>query len=278
MFSERTIAAISKVITGESGNSFYRSGPFLVKFFNELGFNDEYGQGFPSRWKYTEDRVRIINESPSRMLKLLDATLDPRNYIDTEFDLSVIVDYLNEYLKFDGYELFKSGYFYKLRELKGALVESTIDFEESKELNHIFISEQIRKCEHKIAEGDYSGAITNARSLVEAVLIEIESRLINETSEYDGDLIKLYRRVQKLLNLDPGRKDISEPLKQVLSGFNSIVSGLAGMRNKMSDSHVITYRPFRHHAKLAVNSAMTLCDFIFDTYQYQLDKGFLETS
>jgi hypothetical protein len=94
MFSERTIAAISKVITGESGNSFYRSGPFLVKFFNELGFNDEYGQGFPSRWKYTEDRVRIINESPSRMLKLLDATLDPRNYIDTEFDLSVIVDYL----------------------------------------------------------------------------------------------------------------------------------------------------------------------------------------
>ena len=201
MLSERTISAISKVITGESGNSFYRSGPFLVKFFNELGFNDVYGQGFPSRWKFAEDRVRSINESPARMLRLLETTLDPRNYLDTNFDLNTIVEYLNEYLKFDGYELFKSGNFYKLRELKGALVESTIDFEESKELNHVFIQEQIRKCEQKVAEGDYSGAITNSRSLVEAVLLEIESRINKEIPEYDGDMIKLYRRVQKLLNL-----------------------------------------------------------------------------
>ena len=30
----------------------YRSGSELVKFFNKLGFNDVYGQGFPSRWAY----------------------------------------------------------------------------------------------------------------------------------------------------------------------------------------------------------------------------------
>lgn len=275
-FSERTISAISRVITGESEHSFYRSGPFLVKFFNEIGFNDEYGQGFPSRWKYAEDKVRRVTFNPAQMLKLFDNLLDPRNYFETEYNLEDIVDYLNEYLKFDEYELIKSGNFYKLREIKGTLVELTIDFQESQELNHQFIQEQIRKCEQKIIDGDYSGAITNSRSLVEAVLLEIETRLKNERPDYDGDLIKLNKRVQKLLNLDPGRKDISDSLKQILSGLNSIVSGLASMRNKMSDSHVITYKPSKHHAKLAVNAAMTLCDFIFDTYQYQTEKGFLE--
>ena len=28
----------------------YPFGPKLVSFFNSLGFNDSYGQGFPSRW------------------------------------------------------------------------------------------------------------------------------------------------------------------------------------------------------------------------------------
>ena len=32
----------------------YRSGPKLVEFFNAFGFNDTYGEGFPSRWWYTE--------------------------------------------------------------------------------------------------------------------------------------------------------------------------------------------------------------------------------
>jgi len=36
----------------------YRSGPKLVSFFNELGFNDSYRQGFPSRWFFTEKDFR----------------------------------------------------------------------------------------------------------------------------------------------------------------------------------------------------------------------------
>lgn len=39
----------------------YRSGPKLVDFFNDLGFKDSYGQGFPSRWKYTDDKLNLIN-------------------------------------------------------------------------------------------------------------------------------------------------------------------------------------------------------------------------
>ena len=42
----------------------YRSGPQLVQFFNALGFNDSYGQGFPSRWVFTDEKLKVINGSP----------------------------------------------------------------------------------------------------------------------------------------------------------------------------------------------------------------------
>jgi hypothetical protein len=41
-------------------------------------------------------------------------------------------------------------------------------------LSHAFIMEQIEKCRTKMNQGDYDGAITNARSLVEAVSAAIE--------------------------------------------------------------------------------------------------------
>ena len=75
---------------------------------------------------------------------------------------------------------------------------------------------------------------------------------------------------------DPSRKDISEMLRQVLSGLTSVVNGLASMRNKMSDAHASSYKASKHHAKLAVNSAKTFADFIFDTYSYQNGTGKLK--
>lgn len=47
----------------------------------------------------------------------------------------------------------------------------------------------------------FDGAITNARSLVEAVLTAIEAEFDSATSDYDGDLQRLYKRVAKQLNL-----------------------------------------------------------------------------
>ena len=52
-----------------------------------------------------------------------------------------------------------------------------------------------------------------------------------------------------------------------------VASRLATMRNKMSDARGTLYRPARHHAKLAVNSAKTLADFLFETLAYQKTKG-----
>lgn len=59
--SERTISAIGKIVTGDEGLSPYRSGPKLVRLFNDYGANDVYGQGFPSRWQYAEEKLRTLN-------------------------------------------------------------------------------------------------------------------------------------------------------------------------------------------------------------------------
>ena len=156
----------------------------------------------------------------------------------------------------------RDGNFYKLRELSGAIIEVENRFRKSDELNEIVIEEQIQKCREKIESGDYSGAIANARSLIEAVCVKIELELDSEDiGANDGDLPKLFSRVRKLIHLDPSRQDISDSLKQVLSGLSNIVNGISTMRNKMSDAHGVSYKASRYHAELAVNAAETLTDF-----------------
>jgi hypothetical protein len=244
----------------------------LVQLFNEFGSNDFYSQGFPSRWKYAEEKLLALNETAT-LRRLIDLVFDAREWIGKDLDPAIAAKHLNKYLKFDGYELVHDGDHFKVLETGGVAVKFDTPFPESQEVNHVFIEEQIRKCDKKIGEGDFGGAITNARSLVEAVLIEIERQMSSGSSGYDGDLIKLSKRVQALLSLDPSRKDINETLKQVLSGLTSVVTGLAGFRNKMSDAHASGYKAAKHHAKLAVNAAKTFVDFLFDTYAYQKETG-----
>ena len=157
-----------------------------------------------------------------------------------------------------------------LTEKAASRVKQFLEKENKK--GHGFIKEQIEKCDKKIFEGDFDGAITNARSLLEGVLLNLEAELTENQPIYDGDLPKLYKRVQKFLNLDPSRKDISDTLKSVLGGFVAVISGISGLRNKMSDAHASTYKPERHHARLTVNAAKTVADFLYETYDYQNKK------
>lgn len=274
--SDFSAQRIGEFIAGDPEGWPYRSGPKLVAFFNKMGFREVYGQGFPSRVTFAKEKVAELNGKP----KLKDAfreMLDPRLWLDvTTGTVEACAVQINEILKYDGYEVVKDGNFYKVRELAGAVIEVENRFAESEELSEILIEEQIQKCREKVEVGDYSGAITNARSLVEAVCVKIEADLDPNALGNDGDLVKLFNRVRKLLNLDPSRQDISESLKQVLSGLSNIINGLAAMRNKMSDAHGVAYKPSRHHAKLAVNSAKTLADFLFDTMSFQIEKGGLK--
>ena len=270
--ARNTLAELVKIVTGDTKMSPYRGGQLLVRLFNEFGSNDFYEAGFPSRWKYAEEKLLDLNGKPA-LRQLINVVFDAREWIGKDFSPETAAAHLNKFLKFDGYELVRDGEHFKVRETGAVAVQFDTPFPESQEVNHVFIEEQVRKCDKKIDEGDFGGAITNARSLVEAVLVEIEMQLSPVPQQYDGDLIKLNRRVQTLLNLDPARKDITDALRQVLSGLTSVVNGLASMRNKMGDAHPSSYKASKHHAKLAVNSAKTFADFVFDSYSHQKGAG-----
>jgi hypothetical protein len=267
----RTITALGRIVTGDEMISRYRSGPDLVRLFNDYGSDDVYGRGFPSRWQYAEEKLRKLNGTEA-LAALICEVLDPREFLGCDKEPEPAVAYLNKRLSYDGYEVVLESGLAKIRNLKGVQVKAIHPFEGSKEHAHLFIDEQIKKSEKKIQEEDYDGAITNARSLLEAVLKEVEEKLDGDAPRYDGDLPKLYKRVQKLLNLDSNRPDIDQPLKQVLSGLVNIIQGLSGLSNKMGDRHARSYRPSRHHALLICNAAKTVSNFIFDTYSYQQAK------
>jgi len=63
----------------------YRGGPALVRFLNEFAGNDSYGQGFPSRWKYVEDKLQGHNGTHELAL-IVEAAMDPEHFFDTKFE------------------------------------------------------------------------------------------------------------------------------------------------------------------------------------------------
>lgn len=145
---------------------------------------------------------------------------------------------------------------------------------ETKELDRIsfdYIHEQIRKCNTKVAEKDFDGAISNARSLLESICLFILESKNKQKYEYDGNLIKLYKLVASILRMSPGDYDDSN-LKQILSGVFSIINGVSGLRNMYSDAHgaapsASIYKIDERHAILTVNLSKTITEYLFLSYE-----------
>ena len=51
-----------------------------MRFINNLGFSDTYGQGFPSRWVYTDAKLSQINGTPE-LDKCIKILFSPVNFI-----------------------------------------------------------------------------------------------------------------------------------------------------------------------------------------------------
>jgi hypothetical protein len=271
--SNRSIQAIGRVITGDGDMSPYRSGPQLVSFFNEYGSNARYGQGFPSRWQFAENELHKLNGTEN-IKAAIEGAVDPRHYMETEFPIEEVIEHLNKYLIYDGYELRQNGLHNQICNKNNANIAlpsfaNKLDIQKG---SQAFILEQIDKCKEKMHVSDYDGAITNARSMVEAVFEELLKSSGTEIPKHDGDLNKLFKDVKKNLNLDTNQPDLSDTLKQMLSGLNSIVTGIAGISNKMGDRHARKYKPAKHHALLAINTAYALCEFLLSSLEYQKGK------
>jgi len=102
---DKTIEKLQKLINEETER---RSGFELVKFFNDLGFNDSYGPGFPSKWIYTQNNLKKINGTPE-LDKCIKKVFSPLNFVGKINELDRHISSFNEYLSFDNWLIVRNG-------------------------------------------------------------------------------------------------------------------------------------------------------------------------
>jgi len=102
-----------------------------VKLFNQFGSNDFYGKGggFPSRWVYAEDKLRLINGQVA-LRHLVNTIFDAREWIGKDLKPEGAAEHINKFLKFDGYEVVRDGEHFKVRETGAVAVQFDTPFPE----------------------------------------------------------------------------------------------------------------------------------------------------
>ncbi len=229
-------------------------------FFADAGIDID--QEFPEGSKANRLRAFLRSDDTSRVAQVLEALLEHRGMRDGD-DGSKSLAKVRSLIA-------------RLRNTQVALlpgVEQTADV-----LNLTYVHELGAKIDQRLTAADLEGAITAARTMVEAVLAELEKQLTTTPGDYKGDLTKQFKTVAKQLRIDDERADLDDNFKQVARGLVQIVNGLAPIRNKMSDGHARTRKPHLHHARVIVNSAKTVTTFLVESYLAQRQRGQLPGS
>ena len=263
--SGTTIEVLANIITGDDRRIaiLYRSGKDLVVFFRNFGSLDSSLPQSLSRKDYTVEKLNEYNGTDIISDVIIESLPPPPYTLDSHINARKT---LVAYLRKDGYYLIESGGGFSIKNANKENI--TIQTSNLEAVNHEFINEQISKAKEKLDKGDYDGAITNSRSLVEQLLKSIISKADLEIPEC-GDIMKLYKQAEKALKFDSVKKGINKTFQRILTGLANITQGLGEFSNKVSDRHAPLYKPSRRHAQLAINAAFTLCEFLLESLEYQ---------
>lgn len=124
MLSEDSLRRIIDLFNGDSEEDLftYKTGPKLVKFFNNnFGFQDSYGQGFPSRWMFT--LIKLTELIDRKKINNFFTLILSKRYLMSEKSISEvnavilsesILHIFNQYLKSDGFVIIKKNDTYEL--------------------------------------------------------------------------------------------------------------------------------------------------------------------
>lgn len=191
-----------------------------------------------------------------------------RNYdASTNDTLQATIKSLLRRMECDGFR-YESDHF-----ISDALTVAMVHAPSLVQLTEESILEHVAKARQKIASGDAAGAITNAYTLMEHFLKQLLRKTETSFNENEGDIRALYKLAAGPLHLDAKGESLENYLKEILAGLQRQISGLFELANKASDHHARKYNPASHHAKLAVNAAFTLCEFLLDSFEYQQKKN-----
>ena len=265
-------------INGENSNIKvsmpYLSGPMLCDMSNKFGLPVTYAWngGAQSRWAYMDDLLAhcIQNGHESDLLsflfskgqfteKLRGQTPETIDYAYSHI-VKAIINQINGILYFGGNELVQTGSVFVIQKIGTTI---SVAAPSVTALDRRYITDISERAMKDISDGNYDSAITKSRTLVEEVFCYVIEKKGVEPSE-SGDMGKLYNQVKQLHNMHQD-KDVDKRINGLLSGLEKILSAIAEMRNKASDSHGVGAKRINisdYHARLFVNSAMTMADFV----------------
>lgn len=137
-------------------------------------------------------------------------------------------------------------------------------------VNRDYIKDISVRAMQDVDNQNYDSALTKSRTLLEEVFCYVIEKKNNVPSD-KGDIGKLYKQVKDLYNMH-NDSNMDKRINTLLSGLEKIVSSIAEMRNKAGDSHGVGAKRINiadYHARLYVNSSMTMADFILSVAEKQ---------
>ncbi len=142
-----------------------------------------------------------------------------------------------------------------------------------KRIDRDYIKSIAERALKDIENSNYDSCITKCRTLVEEVFCYV-IELKNEQPTESGDITALYNQVKSLYNMHQA-KELDIRINMLLSGLEKILTAIAQMRNKDSDSHGVGSRRINieeHHSRLFVNAAIAISDFILAVAERNISK------
>lgn len=252
----------------------YLSGPDLCDISSLFGLPKTYSWGGSnlSRWQYLDNLMTfcIKNRRCSDLLAFLfkkeqfSKMLSGRgaHEIDTAYNhiIHQIIEAINGQLYFGGHKLSVIGQQFVVKNID---TKVEVKVPRIKSIDREYIKSISSRAMDDVDALNFDSAITKSRTLLEETFFYvIEKR--GEPPVTSGNIAELYKQVKGLYNMH-GDADTDRRINMLLSGLEKIVSSISEMRNKDSDAHGVGAARINideHHARLFVNAAMTMADFI----------------
>ena len=272
-----SIQALKRVILGgaiaegDEPLAPYRTHSAITDFFDELDA-PEWAQANGSREARVNETLKLLNRKPELIERALKTALHPGRF-DSLAQCQRAIDQVNGKLRFDGIQASVLGHEVVLSRTDGIEVQVAGELDDPLSDRHLHTL--LRRAEHRLQSGEFDTAVTEARTILEDALFELQRRIIGARDDFGGDLVRLYKNVAQAMRLDPARADLNENYRALLRGLTSIVGALAPIANSSSSRHSPTRLPAAHHARLCVNAAKTVVVFLRDSYLAQVQSGLL---
>ena len=256
----------------------YLSGPTICEISSFFGLPMTYSTsgGALSRWQYF-DKIMGFCIEQNRMSDFLAYIFSKDKLVESLKSLlpedieeayhtivQKILEQINSILYFGGNELCVVGKSYQIGKI-GKVV--TVAAPTVKVIDRAYIKDLAERANKDIDDRNFDSAITKARTILEETFCYVIEKKGKVPSD-SGDIGKLYSQVKALYNMH-AHKDLDRRINILLSGLEKIISAIAEMRNKESDSHGVGSKRIGiadYHARLFVNSAIAMADFILSVY------------